>query len=255
MSDVKFLQLFLNTVIEKVMERGMHMHGVFELPYPLGGIANMGSEWDPAKLNLMKISFAEGIGMFNFGAILDTSFGSLASSLELGWQQEATAPNKHDLNLMSLSSTTLKWCKLGDFVAYCFLRLQLSDNGTFVGVALHLVRQLGDWLAKHLPSIMRFRGTNEIPELKGLVRSLRTDPRSLMNPANSRKHKEASKILCMAYFAKLAQTMASAPSRTLCLVQDGWRGSGEAMELIYVYQPHLNIGGYCPFQVPLQRVG
>ena len=252
--DALMLQQFVNTMVAKATAKGLSLDGVLQCPTHLGRCPSLltDSTFNPHTLSVSPLTAAvSGACLFNFGACLDDSPGSLTASIHAAWEHESLRQDANgdlSMTLLSLSSPTVRWAALGDFIVFCMTRLVDLDHGLFLGVALSLIRQFGEWLAHNLPDIVPFQEFWEVPQLKGLVRALRRDPR---DNGSKRKDKDVAKQRSLSYFAKLHRLMALSPTRSLTLLWDGWRGSGEAMELVAVYISDLNLTGYLPYQVPL----
>lgn len=253
-SAALMLQRFINHIIKHAMESGLAT-GLPQILVPenINNCLSPGIDPDHA---LVPIHASAG-ALWDFSALFRGDELD-ADAVREGWKQVAL--QTHGSPGLKLSSSDMEHAELGDMVAYCLLHLQMYRNGVFVGLAFLLLRQFGDWLAMDLPQFLNFHDQVQIPELHGMHRHLRNDPRFLVTPspspghgsgpATARKVDDANKARVYAYCRAVSDALAHAPTRTRTFVSDGWRGSGEAMELFFAYSPELDLGGYLPFQVP-----
>ena len=124
-----------------------------------------------------------------------------------------------------------------------------------------LIRQLGQWLDKHISEICSFRPLKAIPELRHMSRAGRVDCRGAVQVIDEENGQASQAMkphhivaqqqaLCWHYCSQVAFELQKAQFKSLTISSDGWRGKGEAMELYFAFSPELNVGGYLPFQVP-----
>jgi hypothetical protein len=253
-SAALLLQRFINRTIKLAMDSGLAT-GLPQILVP-ENINNCLSHGPDPDHTLVPIH-ASGGGLWDFSALFRGDELD-ADAVREGWKHLALQTHGSLGSDLMLSSTDMEHAELGDMVAFCLLHLQMYRRGVFAGLAFLLLRQFGDWLAMALPQFLNFYNQVQIPELRGTRRHLRNDPRCLVTsspgdgsgPAIPHKADDANKTRVYAYCQAVSDALAQALTRTRTFVSDGWRGSGEAMELFFVYSPELDLGGYLPFQVP-----
>lgn len=245
MSAVVCLQHFLNSVTRQASHAGLDLSNLLFAP---AGLGHMICPW-PEHETLHPVQYSVKNCMFNFGVVIGADALSLHESFRASWQEEHAAP--YTTQGLTLSSSSVDWATLGDFVAFAMLHLQDFQGGVWVGLSLLFIRQLGKWLDQNWVHLLRFQPMIDIPDLRGFARACRKDLRDQTRLDFHNNTLHGDRVWCMAYFMKWATIMSHAKSCAFTAVSDGWRGSGEAMELFYFYNPDENLGAYHPFGVPL----
>jgi hypothetical protein len=267
-TGLEFLQLFINELMKAGQARLLILPQTFLAPYNVLAIEPFfltpdSSEDDQQALTLFPLDYAMD-GTMDFSKVIGD--GPESEIVRATWA--AVFKHGHGSGQIVLSSCSVDHCKLGDLLVFILAELPLFMEGRLLGLCTLLLGQFGEWLDKaiiHLapPSHKAI----DIPQLRGLIRARNLDSMQLghlaavmaegqlSNQSQSGKQfghmKHESKLMVYLYTMSLAKKLATAPSRSLHILADGWRSIGEQMDLFFAYSPWLNIGGWWPFQVPL----
>jgi hypothetical protein len=161
--------------------------------------------------------------------------------------------------IVSLSASSVDQCQLGDLVAFILAELPLFSEGRLLGLACLIVAQFGEWLTQVIHKLAPPQRLVDIPALRGMTRARLLDTRQLSylatrlekDQSQSYGLKHQHKLMVYMYCQSFARKLASAPSRTLHVLTDGWRSVGEAMDLFFPISPWTLDCGFWPFTVTL----
>jgi hypothetical protein len=248
---VGFLQLFINTALQKACQVGVLQ--TLELVIPEGLFA-FGAMLKPEPWTTTRARFTPA------GCIdLTPMFQDRGKDVLAAW--EAVACHGQGRCGLRLASSTMKVAFLGDVIALVFAELGLQQGGAMLGFAMSLCAQFGKWLSINLDELVEFKNAMAIPELRGAYRARNLDPRDSVETfqgfcegkttgPTTWKDRDMAKVLAYGYNAELNKALSNVPTLTLTMVWYGWRSVGEAMDLYFAYSPAVNLGGWLPFQVP-----
>jgi hypothetical protein len=251
----KFLQQLVNGLIQTAVAKGVALSNVFLAPANF--TKDFGRCLQKEEPRLMPIHVSN-TGLFDFSAMLAED----SEAIQCAWQELAASALPADFAVLQLTSGSILHAQLGDFLAFALLHLQMwpRNKSHWTGLAFSLIRQLGQWLDKHISEICSFRPLKAIPELRHMSRAGRVDCRGAVQVIDEENGQASQAMkphhivaqqqaLCWHYCSQVAFELQKAQFKSLTISSDGWRGKGEAMELYFAFSPELNIGGYLPLQV------
>lgn len=246
MNAVTCLQHFLNSVTREARHARLDLSNLLLAPLTRPVFA---SGHEP----LHPVPYSVSSGMFNFAHVIGTGTNSLhACFIKSAWEAEHTSA--YNASTLTLSTATVDWANLGDFVAFSLLRLQEFQDGVWAGLSLLFVRQLCTWLEQTWVHLLDFKPMIDIPDLRGFADACRKDLPNQRRLVVANEHLETDRVWCTAYLNKWATLMSHANSHAYTVVSVGGRSSGgAAMQVFYLYNPDENLGVYSPFGVPLSQ--
>ena len=182
------------------------------------------------------------------------------------WKAIATGECPGQGHLL-LSSGTIELCCLGDLIMFLLCGVPMLAAGVFFAIGINLLRQFAMLLQAELPRIVPLQPkAMTVAALRGCFgRSYRLDPRRYVmamediaagkssglgawGRTQATTDHDAAKVLGWAYGRRAFQDM-DIHNKTLVLMSDMAKGSGESMNLYFSYSPVINKGAWLPFQV------
>lgn len=265
---LEFLQMFLNQLVRAGLGRLQFYSSTIRLPHSVLAIepyflSEQSTEADRQAFEAHDLDFSP-IGHAILKEVIGQ--GPEAEIVRATWR--AVYEHGHGTGQVVLRSSEVDFCQLGDFVVFCLAELPMFMEGRLLGLCICILGQFGKWLDKAIHNLAPPCKVVDIPRLRGLVRARNLDSMqighlavamaegSLANQIQSRQKfgdmKHQHKLMVYTYVSSLARFLATAESKTLHILCDGWRSVGEAMDLFFAYSPWLGAGGWWPFQVPPQ---
>ena len=263
---IEFLQSFVNQMVKAGLAKALINENTFMLPNNVLAIEPY-FLWEGSSAADIQAFEVHGISWTLNGHVRLTDVigqGPEAEVVRATWR--AVFVHGHGSGQCTLSSPSIDFCSLGDFVIFCFAELPLFMESRLLGVCACIIGQFGKWLDTAIHVIAPPTKTLNIPKLQGLIRARGLDTMQLGHLAKAMAEgqlanqaqagqdfghmKRQYQALVYLYVNSLAKRLATSPSQSLHVMADGWRSVGEAMDLFFVYSPLLKLGGWLPFQVP-----
>jgi hypothetical protein len=190
----------------------------------------------------------------------------ISSVIKSSWKAivSGEAPGRAGL---SLSSSSIDFCQLGDLIVFLLSEVPLLARGKPFAIAICVLRHFAMLLQDELPRIVPLQPqAASIAALRGCCgRSFRLDPRRLVTAMDDiaqgkssglgawmRKQRnvdhDAAKVYVWAYGRRAFQEF-DIDNKSIVVMSDMAKGSGESMNLYFSYSPVINMGAWLPFQV------
>ena len=154
---------------------------------------------------------------------------------------------------LKLETPDLRYCKLGDFLAFMvsYGAFYQTGSGRLLGLALVIIKQVGNYLSdtNNQEKLLTLTDKRSLPLVKNVQRKLPSDNQD--SGTSKTLEKEDPRLASLAYMKDVCLALGEHRSRSIAIVTDAADIKGANVSLFFAFSPCVQAGGLLPHQVPI----